>query len=84
MSKKEYNKIIIEMIREKIAERRLTDVLDVYPIENTFQRRQKYWTDGNVHLFKVHMWDLNCLSGDELYNEIELRINEAIKYFGLG
>lgn len=83
MTKNEINKRIVTEIREEIARKGLTGKLDVYPVENTFTRRPRFWNDGNVNLFKVHMWNLNLLEGEDLSNEIEARVIQATKYFGL-
>lgn len=55
MRMKEKNEKIVKEIRKEIRNQGLSDVLDVYPVENTFTRRRRYWTDEKVHLFKVHM-----------------------------
>lgn len=83
MSKKEKNSSIIKQVRDIIAQKGLAGKLDIFPVENTFTRRPRYWNDGNVNLFKVHMWDLNKMDGEELSNEIIARVNQAAKYFGL-
>lgn len=64
-------------ICKEIKNRGLSDSLDVYSVENTFTRRPRYWTDGDIHLFKVHMWNLNKLDAEE----IKSRINQAKRYF---
>lgn len=83
MGMKEVNKKIVTKIRAEIASRGLAGKLDVYPVENTFTRRPRYWNDGDVNVFKVHMWDLNKLDNDELNDEIAERVKQAKKYFSL-
>lgn len=83
MNMKEKNKKIVQEIRKEIQDQGLSDSLDVYPVENTFIRRPRYWTDGDIHLFKVHMWDLNKMDMEELIDEIKRRINQAKRYFKL-
>lgn len=83
MSKKEKNASIVKQVRDVIVQKGLAGKLDIFPVENTFTRRPRYWNDGNVNLFKVHMWDLNKLDGEQLSNEISERVNQAVKYFSL-
>lgn len=83
MNMKEKNKKIVQEIRKEIKNQGLSDSLDVYPVENTFTRRPRYWTDGDIHLFKVHMWNLNKMDTDELTDEIKNRIDQAKGYFKL-
>jgi hypothetical protein len=83
MSKKEKNASIVKQVRDVIVQKGLAGKLDIFPVENTFTRRPRYWNDGNVNLFKVHMWDLNKLDGEQLSNEILERVNQAVKYFSL-
>lgn len=83
MSKKEKNASIVKQMRDVIVQKGLAGKLDIFPVENTFTRRPRYWNDGNVNLFKVHMWDLNKLDGEQLSNEILERVNQAVKYFSL-
>lgn len=70
-------------MRDVIVQKGLAGKLDIFPVENTFTRRPRYWNDGNVNLFKVHMWDLNKLDGEQLSNEILEKVNQAVKYFNL-
>lgn len=58
MTKKEIQNRIVAEARIKIAEAGLEQKLDIYPVTNTFTRRLRYWKDGNICYFKVHMWDL--------------------------
>lgn len=84
MRKLEKNSIIITEIRRKINEAGLAGKLDVFPVENTFLRRPRYWVDTEgVRLFKVLMWDLNSLDGETLEQEINSRITAARRYFGI-
>ena len=83
MNKTEKNKEIKKQVAMVIAARGLSGQLEMYGCENTFQRRPHYWRDGGVCYFKVFMWDLNKLEGDALSSEIDSRITEAQKYFGL-
>jgi|GEM_PF-3449951 len=52
MSMKSKNQEIVKRIRAEIAQRGKFDKLDVFPVENTFTRRQRYWNDGIINLFK--------------------------------
>lgn len=83
MQKKQINKEIIHKLRMKLRTLKLEDKLDVFPIENTFTRRQRYWIDGQTGkaFFKVHMWNLNSLEEYELEQEINARISAARAYF---
>lgn len=83
MNMKEKNKKIVQEIQKEIKNQGLSDSLDVYPVENTSTRRPRYWTDGDIHLFKVHMWNLNKMDTDELTDEIKNRIDQAKGYFKL-
>jgi hypothetical protein len=83
MSVKEKNHTIVKMVRDEITRRGLAGKMDVYPVENTFTRRPRFWNDGCVNLFKIHMWDLNKLSGSELNDEITARVDQAQKHFSL-
>ena len=84
MSKKEKNKMIVKLTRNKLTRLGLKGKLDIFPVENTFTRRPRYWSDSEgTALFKVHMWDLNCLSGDKLADAIDTRIEQARAHFGL-
>ena len=84
MSKKEKNNTIIKLTRNKITRLGLKGKLDIYPVENTFTRRPRYWRDSDgVALFKVHMWDLNELSGKTLADAIDARIDAARVHFGI-
>ena len=83
MNMKEKNKLIEKEIRKEIKNQGLSDLLDVYPVENTLTKRPRYWSEGDLHLFKVHMWDLNKMDETELANEIKIRIDQAKKHFEL-
>lgn len=81
MTKTEINQKIVAEARKKIADLGLEGKLDIYPVANTFTRRQRYWKDGTMNLFKVHMWDLNELSEKEISDELDARIAAARIYF---
>ena len=67
MKKLARNRAIIADIRSRLKESGLDDVMDVFPVENTFTRRPRYWVDSDgVALFKVHMWNLNSLDKQSL------------------
>lgn len=83
MSKKERNKQIVDMVRQKLSDAGIIDRLDIFPVENTFLRRPLYWNDGEKNLFKVHMWDINSLSDEDCEAEIDKRISEARHHFGI-
>lgn len=84
MKKLARNRAIIADIRSRLKESGLDDVMDVFPVENTFTRRPRYWVDSDgVALFKVHMWNLNSLDKQSLDAEIDRRIREARRHFNL-
>lgn len=57
--------------------------LDIFPVCNVFTRRPRYWKDGELNLFKVHMWNLNELDSEQISEVLEERIMAARMYFGL-
>ena len=61
----------------------LADKLHMYPIPNTFTKRPHYWQKEGICFFKVHMWNLNTLIGDELEKEIDNRIALVRKHFNI-
>lgn len=81
MSKKEKNKKIIVEVRNRLAKAGISDRLEVFPVENTFTKRPRYWNNGETNLFKIHMWDLNSLDDEDCSAEIDQRISAARKYF---
>lgn len=83
MNKKEINKSIVKEVRDRLAEAGISDKLDIFPVENTFTRRQRYWNDGYKNIFKIHMWDLNLLSREDCSKEIDRRIDLARKHFNI-
>lgn len=83
MTKTEINNRIVAEARIKIAEAGLEQRLDIYPVTNTFTRRPRYWNDGNISYFKVHMWDLNKLSVEDISKELDSRISAARAHFGM-
>lgn len=83
MTKSEINKKIVVDARQKIAELGLEGKLDIFPVCNVFTRRPRYWKDGELNLFKVHMWNLNELDSEQISEVLEERIMAARMYFGL-
>ena len=84
MNKTERNKIIVAEARRKIASAGLSNVLDIFPVTTPFTKRPRYWTDSNgVHLFKVHLWDINELSDEDCSAELDVRIRNACAHFNL-
>lgn len=83
MTKKERNKQIISMTRQKLTEAGIADKLDIFPVENTCTMRPRYWNDGEKNLFKVLMWDVNDMSESDCEKEMDNRIRAARKYFGV-
>lgn len=81
MGKKERNKQIIAMTRKKLRDAGIFDEMDIFPVENVYIRRPRYWNDREKNLFKVHMWDINAMSEQECEEEIDNRINAARKHF---
>lgn len=83
MTKKERNIEIVDMARRKLSEAGISDKMDIFPVENVFTRRPRYWNDGGKNLFKVHMWDLNDMSETDCEKEIDNRIREARRHFDI-
>ena len=83
MNKTERNKQIIAITQKKLEDAGISDKMDIFPVENVFTRRPRYWNDGEKNLFKVHMWDVNTMSEKECEIEIDNRINAARKHFGI-
>lgn len=84
MKKLEKNREIVAEIRGRLKDAGLEDVLDVFPVENSFTRRPRFWVDSDgVALFKVLMWDLNPLDKESLDAEIDRRIRAARRHFNL-
>lgn len=83
MTKKERNIEIVDMARRKLSEAGISDKMDIFPVENVFTRRPRYWNDGEKNLFKVHMWDLNDMSETDCEKEIDNRIREARRHFDI-
>lgn len=81
--KKQLNKIIVAEARNKISKIGLSVKLDIYPVETTFTRRPRYWTDGSMNFFKVHLWDLNSLDADAWSEGLDVRIDAARRHFGV-
>jgi len=75
---------IIEEFRRRIARLGLDSILDIEPIENSSKTRQKYakYKDG-IMRFRVIMWQVNKLEGQELSDAIDEHIAKAIEYFQL-
>lgn len=83
MTKRERNKQIIEMTRKKLGKVGVLDKLDIFPVENVYTRRPRYWNDGKTNLFKVHMWDVNSMSDEDCEEEMDNRIKAARRHFGI-
>lgn len=83
MGKLEINSSIVDETRKRIDRKGLTGKIDIFPVENTFTHRPRFWTENGVGLFKVLMWSVNSLIGKELSDEIDRRISEARKYFNV-
>lgn len=81
--KSEINSQIVAETRAKIEKFGLFGKLDVFPIANTFTYRPRYWSEGSMHFFKIHLWDINGLDAIERSKEIDDRISAAREYFGL-
>lgn len=82
-SKTALNADIVALTREMIIQRGLGGKLDVFSVSNTFTRRPRYWKEGAVNLFKVHLWDINCMEPELWEQEIKSRIDAACRHFGL-
>lgn len=84
MSKTEKNEQIVKMVEKRIEDLGYKGKLEFDPIPNTFKRRNHFTkkVDG-TGVFTAFMWQLNSLPAAELTMEIDARINEAAKYFGL-
>lgn len=84
MSKTEKNKEIVKMVEKRIKDLGYEGKLEFDPIFNTFKRRNHYTKkpDG-TGVFTAFMWQMNTLSDDELVADIDARIDEAARYFGL-
>lgn len=84
MSKAEINAEIIAEFAQVIAAIGLKGRLELDPIPNTFKRRQHFYKgkDG-VCYFTAFMWDINKLDKVGRTAEINRRVNEAVRYFGL-
>lgn len=83
MGKLDINKAIILEICKRISKLGLDGKIDVFPVQNTFTHRPRYWEEGGVGMFKVLMWSINSLEGKELSDEIDKRIREARAHFGV-
>lgn len=83
MALTEHDKNIIKRIRIIIAEEGLSNKLDVYPIENVCTRHPRYWNDGNINLFKIHLWTVNKLSDDRLEDTLHFFVDIAKRHFNL-
>lgn len=84
MRKLEKNKIITTEIRKRIKLLGLLGKIDVFPVENVCTRRPRFWlTSDGTGIFKILMWDLNDLDDNSLSKEIDNRIAEARRYFGI-
>lgn len=84
MSKTEKNKKIVKIVEKRIIDLGYKGKLEFDPIPNTFKRRNHFTkkADG-TGVFTAFMWQMNTLSEDELAADIDERIDEAVKHFGL-
>ena len=84
MSKTEKNKKIVKMVEKRIIDLGYKGKLEFDPIPNTFKHRNHFTkkADG-TGVFTAFMWQMNTLSEDELVADIDERIDEAAKHFGL-
>lgn len=84
MSKTEKNKEIVKLVEKRIKERGYGGKLEMDPIPNAFKHRNHFTKkDDGTGVFTAFMWQMNTLSDDELVADIDERINEAAKHFGL-
>lgn len=84
MSKTEKNEEIVKMVEKRIKELGYKEKLEFDPIPNTFKRRNHFTkrADG-TGVFTAFMWQMNSLPDDELAADIDDRIDEAARHFGL-
>ena len=83
MNKAEINCKIINLFRLRIEALGLGSTLALFPIENCFTRRPRFWRKDGIHYFSVFMWQLNELDADSLEQAINTRIASARAYFGI-
>lgn len=84
MSMKEQNQKIERQVKNRIKQLGYEGKLEMDPLPNGFKRRNHFTkkSDG-TGVFTAFMWQMNKLSKSELAKDIDSRINEAIKHFGL-
>ena len=72
------------MVEKRIIDLGYKGKLEFDPIPNTFKHRNHFTkkADG-TGVFTAFMWQMNTLSEDELVADIDERIDEAAKHFGL-
>lgn len=84
MLKTEKNKEIIAMVEVRIQELGFGGKLEMDPITNTCKHRNHFTTKADgTGVFTAFMWQMNCLSEDELATDIDERISEAAFHFKL-
>ncbi len=84
MSKTEKNKEIVKMVDKRIKELGYKGKLEFDPIPNTFKRRNHFTTKADgTGVFTAFLWQMNTLSDEELAKNIDDRIGEAARHFGL-
>lgn len=84
MSKTEKNEKIVKMVEKRIIDLGYKGKLEFNPIPNTFKCRNHFAIkDDGTGVFTAFMWQMNTLSEDELSADIDERIDEAAKHFGL-
>ena len=83
MGKLAMNSQIIKQFYVKLEALGLDAKLKLFPIENAFTRRPRYWSKEGVCYFSVLMWQLNDLDSVSLEQEINARIAAARTHFGI-
>ena len=83
VGKREINKQIVQKFRNYIRAIGLEGELNVFPVENVATKRARFWEDGDGYWMKILMWSVNTLDNQELEQEIEARVAEAVCYFDL-
>lgn len=84
MSMAEQNEKIVKQVEQRIAQLGYQGKLEMDPIPNAFKRRNHFTQkqDG-TGVFTAFLWQMNKLSESELAADIDARIDEAVRHFGL-